>query len=51
MNILIVLVPISLGLGVMWLGWFLWALKSDQFEDLEGDANRILFGDDDAPKP
>ena len=49
MNILVVLVPVSLGLGLMWLIWFIWALKGDQFEDLEGDAQRILFSDEDAP--
>jgi len=52
MNILVVLIPVSLGLGAMWLAWFLWALKNDQYEDMEGDANRILFDDeDDQPKP
>ncbi len=32
---------------------FLWALKSGQFEDLEGPAHRILMDDDDhlIPKP
>ncbi|WP_108484920.1 cbb3-type cytochrome oxidase assembly protein CcoS [Oceaniglobus ichthyenteri] len=51
MNILVVLVPVSLALGTMWLVWFVWALKNDQFEDLEGDAQRILFDEDDnAPK-
>jgi cbb3-type cytochrome oxidase maturation protein len=34
------------------LGAFLWALKSGQFDDLDGAANRILFDDDDdAPRP
>lgn len=51
MNILVVLVPVSLALGAMWLAWFIWALKHDQFEDLEGDANRILFDGDDMPRP
>ncbi len=31
---------------------FLWALRSGQYEDLDGSANRILFDDDRAdPKP
>ncbi|NCO20585.1 MAG: cbb3-type cytochrome oxidase assembly protein CcoS [Rhodobacterales bacterium] len=51
MNILLILVPVSLALGAMWLAWFIWALKHDQFEDLEGDANRILFDEDDKPRP
>ncbi|PIR34035.1 MAG: cbb3-type cytochrome oxidase assembly protein CcoS [Alphaproteobacteria bacterium CG11_big_fil_rev_8_21_14_0_20_44_7] len=48
MDILIFLIPIALFLGLIWLGAFLWSLKSGQYEDLEGDANRILF-DEDSP--
>lgn len=47
MNVLLILIPIALGLGLIGLAGFLWALKSGQFEDLEGEAARILF--DDAP--
>ena len=43
------LVPIALLLGLVGLGAFLWALRSGQYEDLEGAAERILFDDDDAP--
>ncbi|WP_298368579.1 cbb3-type cytochrome oxidase assembly protein CcoS [Azospirillum sp.] len=39
-----------MSLGGLGLAAFLWALKSGQFEDLDGAANRILF-DDDAPLP
>ncbi|WP_226782112.1 cbb3-type cytochrome oxidase assembly protein CcoS [Oceaniglobus trochenteri] len=49
MNILVILVPVSLVLGGIWLGGFIWALKGDQFEDLEGDAQRILFDEADQP--
>ncbi|PIZ32052.1 MAG: cbb3-type cytochrome oxidase assembly protein CcoS [Alphaproteobacteria bacterium CG_4_10_14_0_8_um_filter_53_9] len=42
MSILILLIPIALGLGLLGLLAFLWALKSGQFEDPEGNANRIL---------
>ncbi len=48
MNVLIVLVPVSLALAGLALGVFLWTLKSAQYDDLEGDAWRIL-SDDDAP--
>ncbi|MCG5244297.1 cbb3-type cytochrome oxidase assembly protein CcoS [Azospirillum doebereinerae] len=34
----------------MGLAAFLWALKSGQFDDLDGAAHRILF-DDDKPLP
>lgn len=51
MDILLYLIPIALLLGVIGLGAFLWALKSGQFEDMEGAANRILFDEDDAAPP
>jgi cbb3-type cytochrome oxidase maturation protein len=45
MSVLIFLIPITLGLGLIGLGCFLWSIKSKQYEDLEGAANRILFED------
>ncbi len=52
MTILAYLIPIALLLGLVGLAAFLWALKSGQFEDLDGAAGRILFDDgpDDAPR-
>lgn len=51
MNGLLILIPIALFLGLLGLGAFLWALKSGQFDDLEGAAHRILEDDeDDLPK-
>lgn len=44
------LVPIALGLGLVGLATFLWALRSGQYEDLDGAAARVLL-DDDAPVP
>lgn len=46
MSNLLLLIPIALFLGLLGLGAFLWALKSGQFDDMEGAANRILFDDD-----
>lgn len=47
---LLYLIPIALFLGVVGLLAFLWALRSGQFEDLDGAAHRVLFDDDsDAP--
>jgi cbb3-type cytochrome oxidase maturation protein len=43
------LIPIALLLGLLGLGAFLWALKSGQYEDLDGAAQRILHDDDDEP--
>lgn len=37
------LIPVALVLGALGLVGFLWALRSGQFEDLDGAANRILF--------
>ncbi|MDT8857189.1 cbb3-type cytochrome oxidase assembly protein CcoS [Paracoccaceae bacterium Fryx2] len=52
MDILAYLIPVSLFLGGIGLAAFFWALKSRQFEDPQGDANRILKTDwDDRPKP
>ncbi len=51
MSALIYLIPIALFLGLMGLGAFLWALRSGQYDDLDGAAERILFDDEDEPKP
>jgi cbb3-type cytochrome oxidase maturation protein len=42
MDILILLVPVSLGLGLLGLGAFVWTLRARQYEDPKGDAARIL---------
>ena len=50
MTALVWLIPAALLLGLLGLAAFLWALKSGQFDDLDGAANRILL-DDSAPAP
>lgn len=50
MSVLIFLIPITLAIGLLALGAFLWTLKSKQYDDLEGSANRILFDDVDETK-
>lgn len=47
MDILYLLIPLSLVLVFLIGGVFWWALRSGQFEDLEGPAHRILMDDDD----
>jgi cbb3-type cytochrome oxidase maturation protein len=42
------LVPLALLLGAVGLAAFMWALRSGQFEDLEGAAYRAL--DDEPPE-
>ena len=52
MDILAFLIPVSLLLGGIGLVAFFWAMKNRQFEDPQGDANRILTKEwDDKPKP
>ncbi len=42
MNVLIVLIPVSLILGGLGLAAFLWMLRTDQYDDPEGQATRVL---------
>ncbi len=42
MSVLIILVPVAILLGLVGLLAFFWCVKSDQYEDLEGAARRIL---------
>lgn len=48
MNVLIYLIPAALGLGAIGLAAFLWSLKSGQYDDLDGAAERILLDDEPA---
>jgi cbb3-type cytochrome oxidase maturation protein len=51
-EILTILIPVSLLLGGVGLAAFVWAMRTRQFDDPEGDANRILAKDwDDRPRP
>lgn len=36
------LIPVSIGIGAIFLGAFFWNLRSGQYEDLDGAAARIL---------
>lgn len=49
MTSLLVLIPVALGLGLLGLGAFFWSLSTNQYEDLDGAAARMLE-DDDKPK-
>lgn len=51
MEILTILIPVSLFLGGVGLIAFIWALRKGQFDDPDGNAQRILRTDyDDKPK-
>jgi cbb3-type cytochrome oxidase maturation protein len=46
MDILYLLIPISLIIVAIAVWVFMWAIRSGQYEDLEGPAHRILMDDD-----
>lgn len=50
MTALLWLLPAALFLGGLGLVGFVWSLKSGQFDDLDGAAERILH-EDDRPDP
>lgn len=51
MNVLLFLIPVTLLMGIVGLMAFMWSLRTGQYEDLSGDAERILFDNDDKPLP
>ena len=46
MTTLMFLIPIALGMGALGLAAFFWAMKSGQYEDMDGAAARILIDDE-----
>lgn len=52
MTVLVYLIPVSLILGGVGLLAFVYTVRSNQYDDPEGDARRILSDDwDDRPRP
>ncbi len=49
MNVIAFLIPLALFMSLVGLGAFIWSLRSGQYDDLEGEALRILEDDDDKP--
>jgi cbb3-type cytochrome oxidase maturation protein len=49
MTILLMLIPLGLVILAVAVAVFIWAVRSGQFEDLEGEGERIFY--DDAPLP
>jgi cbb3-type cytochrome oxidase maturation protein len=47
MEILYLLIPLSMLLVAVIVWLFLWAVRSGQFDDMEGPAHQILMDDDD----
>lgn len=49
MNVLVFMIPVSILMGLAGLVAFIWALKTRQYEDLDGAASRILFEEENCP--
>lgn len=49
MSALMWLAPLSVGLGLLALGAFVWTFAAGQYDDPDGDAARILLDDADSP--
>jgi cytochrome oxidase maturation protein, cbb3-type len=49
MSVIIILLVASIAVAGIFLGAFIWSVKSGQFEDDYSPASRILF--DDGPSP
>lgn len=45
MSYLALLVPVAILMGFAGLAAFLWSLKSGQYDDLDGAAERVLMDD------
>ena len=50
MSVIVPLIFISLTIAVVFLGAFIWSMKSGQFDDTYGPSVRMLF-DDKKKKP
>lgn len=48
MSSLLYLIPIALILGIVGLAAFIWSLKSGQYDDLDGAAQRILIEEEES---
>ncbi|MDH5357171.1 MAG: cbb3-type cytochrome oxidase assembly protein CcoS [Gammaproteobacteria bacterium] len=51
MEVIYGLLPGMLLLGIIGVGLFFWAVRSGQYDDMEGSANRILMDDDPVNTP
>ncbi|EDM65118.1 MAG: cbb3-type cytochrome oxidase assembly protein CcoS [Moritella sp.] len=51
MEIIFMLIPIAMIFVAIAVAIFFWAVKSDQFEDLEREGSNILFDDNNNESP
>lgn len=50
MTVLVYLIPVSIGLGLLGLGAFLWSMRNGQYDDLDGAAERVLLAEESKPE-
>ena len=46
MDVIYSLIPSMIFIGLVLVGILIWAVKRGQYDDLEGDAHRILLDED-----
>lgn len=46
MDVIYALIPGMIFLGLIMVGVLIWAVKSGQYDDMEGDAQRLLMDED-----
>lgn len=51
MEVIYTLIPSMIFLGLVFVAVLFWAVRKGQYDDLEGDASRILMDDDDILPP
>ncbi len=51
MEVIYSLIPGMTFFGLVFVGILIWAVRQGQYEDMEGEAHRILLDDDDAIAP
>lgn len=51
MNVIFLLAPFSVALGLLAVGAFVWTLRAGQYEDIQGAAERILIDDQHPDEP
>lgn len=51
MEVIYTLIPGMIFFGLLFIVVLIWAVKKGQYDDLEGDGNRILMDDDDPLLP
>ena len=51
MEVIYSLIPGMIFFGLVFIGVLFWAIRRGQYDDMEGDGNRILMDDDDPMMP